>query len=102
MEREGLGEPLTRLETFLASLGEDLAAIQEDPALWPEAVGHLRSKTWPELERLLADLLEASSERLGPGTLRDLRLWFERVQYHLHSMEEESDLLLSWQLLAAT
>jgi cyclic beta-1,2-glucan synthetase len=100
MEREGLGEPLMRLETFLANLGEELVAIQEDPAQWPEAVGHLRSTTWPKLEGLLGDLLEAGSERLGPRTLRDLRLWFERVRHHMRSMEEESELLLSWQLLA--
>jgi cyclic beta-1,2-glucan synthetase len=43
VEREGLEESLSRLEGFLASLGEELAHIQEEPVRWPGAVGHLRN-----------------------------------------------------------
>ncbi|HSJ52866.1 MAG TPA: cellobiose phosphorylase, partial [Anaerolineae bacterium] len=74
VDREGLEQPLGRLEGFLAGLAEELAVTQENPGRWAAFVGHLRSTTWPELEALLSDLLEAGSGRLGPRTLRDLRL----------------------------
>jgi cyclic beta-1,2-glucan synthetase len=99
VEIEGVDEPLERLDRFLAALHEELALTQEDPARWPAFVGHLRNAIWPELQALLSDLLETGSGRLRPATLRDLRLWSERIWHHLQSMEEETDLLLSWQLL---
>jgi cyclic beta-1,2-glucan synthetase len=97
------GEPATErtvagLRDYLTGVCQQILAVQDAPSAWTPLLAELGSEGWQELERLLISLVEAGSRMLEAGTLRDLRIWSERVSAQLLSMQGEVDMLLPWLL----
>lgn len=77
-------------------------AVRDDPGSWALLLADLGTETWPELERLLISLVEAGTHVLSASALHELRIWSERVNRHLQSIQTEVDMLLYWLLPMAS
>ncbi len=71
-------------------------AHQERPTQWLLLLNELISEDAEELSRLLKSLTEPGPDKLETATLHGLRLWSERVQYHLRNMKNEMEMLCPW------
>ncbi len=84
------------LLTHLEHIRRQVEVRRDTPLVWAPLLAELGKEAWQELEYLLITLIEAGSRILGPATLRDLRIWAERVPYQLLSMQTELDMLVPW------
>jgi len=96
LEKNGLKEAVAPLRTHLDEVRQQVLAAQNEPSSWLSLLIKLGEENWQELEHLLQLLIEADSEKLNAETLRELRIWFERMQYHLLSARRDIELLLPW------
>jgi cyclic beta-1,2-glucan synthetase len=95
------GEPAVRaavvaLQDYIEDVCERILAVQDKPAAWTPLLAELGGESWQELERLLITLVEIGARILEADTLRDLRIWSERVSAQLLSLQGEVDMLLPW------
>jgi cyclic beta-1,2-glucan synthetase len=95
---KGLERPASLLGTHLAHIRQQVLAVQDTPERWAPLLAELSSDGWDELDRRLMALIESGSGVLDAATLRDLRLWSERLHRHLRDMRGELDMLLPWLL----
>ena len=51
---------------------------------------------------MIADAIAGSQPALSAGSLRELRVWLERVHHHLTSMQRDLDSLYPWLALMDT
>ncbi len=72
--------------------------MREAPERLPTMLESLSSEGLAELHRLMTSLLERGADVLQVDTLQGLRLWSERLYYHLRNMREEMELLVPWRL----
>ncbi|MBN1248661.1 MAG: cellobiose phosphorylase, partial [Anaerolineae bacterium] len=104
--RSASGQPVTddvaatieALEAHLAHIRRQVRTARQTPARLPAFLDSLSGGALVELHRLITALLESGAELLPLDTLQGLRLWSERVHYHLRNMRDELDLLFSWLL----
>ena len=96
VEGAGLETTVAPLQAHLAHIRQQVLSVQDDPAGWPPLLTELSDDGWQELDGLLMSLVESSLHSLDTATLRDLRIWSERVHHHLLNMQNELDMLLPW------
>jgi len=97
----GDGSPHTAteaLQDYVERIRQRILAARDDPGRWASLLTRLSDEAWPELERLLIALVEPGSRGLEMTDLRDLRIWAERVNSQLLSIQSEQDMLLPWLL----
>jgi cyclic beta-1,2-glucan synthetase len=97
------GEPavegaVAALQNYLENVCRRILAVRDTPAAWVPLLAELGGEGWQELERLLIALVETGARFLETNTLRDLRIWSERVSAQLLSVQGEVDMLLPWLL----
>ncbi|MBN1814449.1 MAG: hypothetical protein JXA14_21595 [Anaerolineae bacterium] len=97
------GEPavegaVVALQDYIKDVCQRILAVRDIPSAWAPLLVELGAEGWQELERLLIALVEIGSRRLEADTLRDLRIWSERVSAQLLSLQGEVDMLLPWLL----
>lgn len=73
-----------------------IMALENSPDAWTSLLTDLGGADWGELNRLLIELVKRGGESLDAGTLRDLSIWSEQVQFHLQNMQHEIEMLLPW------
>jgi len=103
LDVDGFEKQRAALLSHLFSIGrttkvrhQQVLAARDAPERWFDLLDQLLDEDWPELERLLIALVEAAGSDLDVASLRDLRLWSEKVRHHLLSMQNELGLLLPW------
>jgi cyclic beta-1,2-glucan synthetase len=87
------------LQNYLKHIRWQVLAAQDNLDDQVLLLGRLGGDGWQELERLLIALVGSSPRTLDAAILRDLRIWSERVNYQLVSIQTELDLLLPWLVL---
>ena len=88
--------PSGALQTELHQMRQHILETQQAPDRWPRLQGQIVAEVWPQFERKLSDLVE--SQTLTAEELRSIRLWVERLGYHLTDMETRLELLMPWLL----
>ncbi|RLC86854.1 MAG: hypothetical protein DRJ03_07595 [Chloroflexi bacterium] len=86
------------LQDYVERIRQQILAARNDVSNWASLLARLGDESWPELERLLISLVKSGLRGLESATLRDLRIWAERVNSQLLSMQSEQDMLLPWLL----
>ncbi|MBS3755047.1 MAG: cyclic beta 1-2 glucan synthetase [Desulfobacterales bacterium] len=74
-------------------------AVQNDPNQWTALLNRLADAEFPELDRRLELLVETKGHLLKTADLHSLRLWAERIHYHLRSARRELRELAPWILM---
>jgi cyclic beta-1,2-glucan synthetase len=87
----GVGE----IHARVTSIAEHASRARLDPRSWQRALRLLCDHECPELDRMLTRAIELPGTP-GPETLREVRIWVERVHHHLRSMREDLETLLPW------
>lgn len=81
---------------YAKGLCERIAAARENPKRWIPLLVDLEEDVRGEFNRRLQSVLEAGTGVLEAATLRDLRLWSERIHAHLRELREEMSRLMPW------
>ena len=83
------------LHARMTSIAEYVSQVRRDPRSWHRALQRLCERECAELERTLAKAIELPGTA-GSETLREVRIWLERVHHHLRSMQRDVETLLPW------
>ncbi|MCL5999347.1 MAG: hypothetical protein M1546_25280 [Chloroflexi bacterium] len=89
----------SHLRGYLTSLRQSIESVRERPELWGDLLVLLVTQKRPELDALLAEFVEpahAATAQPDVNVLGDLRVWVDRLSFHLSSMQDEWNLLLPW------
>ena len=91
------------LKSAAVSLGDHLAGMRKkvqdgrkEPGRWLSLLEELNGESAETLNRLLKSLVESGEDRLAASTLQNLRIWAERLHYHLRNMKNECEMFCSW------
>lgn len=98
LEQPALEPVVIPLLAHLEHIRGHIEARRNEPLIWAALLAELGSEAWQELEHHLIALVEAGARVLDAAVLRDLRIWSERISYHLLGMQNEMDMLLPWLL----
>jgi cyclic beta-1,2-glucan synthetase len=71
-------------------------AVQDEPKQWISLLHQMEKAVLPELDRRLADMVEAKGHLLNVGDLNTLRLWTQRIHYQLRNARREILQLAPW------
>ena len=96
IEPDDFEDAVTSLEDHVADMCRRVSAARENPERWAAVSTQLSGEAREELDLRLGRLVEAGSQALDSATLRDLRLWSERVHHHLYNMQDELHRLVPW------
>ncbi len=88
--------PAGALQTELDQMRQRILETRHAPDRWPGLQEQIVSEVWPQLEQELSDLVE--SQPLTAEELRSIRLWVERLGYHLTDMHTRMEMLMPWLL----
>lgn len=99
LEVPALDQAVIPLLAHLEHIRLQVLARQDTPLVWVPLLAELGEEAWQELEHLLIALVEAGAHILDANTLRDLRIWAERVSHYLLGMQNELEVLVPWLLL---
>ncbi|MFW6135524.1 MAG: glucoamylase family protein, partial [Chloroflexota bacterium] len=94
--REGVADEARALRAHAEGLCDRISAAREEPERWIPLLAELEGAIGGEFNRRLQALLDVGSGVLDTATLRDLRLWSERVHTHLRDLRQELDRMLPW------
>jgi cyclic beta-1,2-glucan synthetase len=98
--REGeLVEEAAALREQVDHIRRKMLSARGEPERWAPLLEELEDEVAVTLGRQLQTLLEAGSGVLSTPTLRDLRLWSERLRLHLRDLREEVERILPWAFL---
>ncbi len=96
VEDEALHQTVTLLQDHLAEMERKVKAQREHPSQWLPFLIELDKGSAERLNQLLKSLTESGSDRLETATLHGLRLWTERVRFHLQNLKTELETLCPW------
>jgi cyclic beta-1,2-glucan synthetase len=88
--------PTGKLQTELGQLQERIQATRYTPDEWPKLQQQILEEIWPQFEQKLSDFV--ASQTLAAEELRLIRLWVERLGYHLTDMQSRLGLVMPWLL----
>ncbi|CAN5406137.1 hypothetical protein BH10CHL1_BH10CHL1_00970 [soil metagenome] len=90
-------EPSTApLLAVITKIEEQVATVAEDPSQWYKTLTHLAGESRQELDGRLIDFIEAHAAHLNIETIRDYRIYSDRVHARLDNMQREVDQFLPW------
>ncbi len=92
-----------KLIVQLANIRLKINTVQHDPVARVQYLAQLSGSTWPEVIRLLVEMLESASESgsVDVSLLTTLRTYVERVSHHVQNIERDTHMLLPWLALLA-
>lgn len=85
---------VSSLENELERIRQRILDVREERGRWTPLLRSLADDAWPRLEEEL--LLLVATDDLSPGLLRRVRIWTERVRYHLSDMQRRLAALVPW------
>ncbi|MCX6047321.1 MAG: hypothetical protein NT075_19625 [Chloroflexi bacterium] len=90
-------EPATApLLAVIAKIEHQVAEVADDPSQWYKTLTHLASDSRQELDGRLIDFIEANAAHLNIETIRDYRIYSDRIHARLDNMQREVDQFLPW------
>ena len=95
-QREELKEEAAAVAGRIDHIQRTLLSVREDPERWVAVLPDLEEEIGGELHPRLQTLLDAGSGILDTATLRDLRLWSERIHLHLRDVRQEVERIVPW------
>jgi cyclic beta-1,2-glucan synthetase len=95
-QRREVAAEARALREHAQRLCDQIARARDEPDRWVPLLDALGEDLGETFARRLQDLLEAGAGTLDTATLRDLRLWSERIHVHLRDLSEEMNRLLPW------
>jgi len=84
------------LRDHLAGIRKKVQAGREEPGRWLSLLVELNGEDAEKFNRLLKSFIESESDRFQAATLHDLRIWSERLHYHLRNMKNEWEMFSPW------
>ncbi len=91
--------PYAAIGSFVTELYDTQRRVQEvrdKPERWAAELSWLASEGWNKLSQHMMGLFESNLPNLDAEVLAGLRLYLERLQRHLDSMQRNIDLLAPW------
>ncbi|MFO7541102.1 MAG: glucoamylase family protein [Chloroflexota bacterium] len=88
--------PTGTLQAELRQLRQRILDTRHAPDQWPGLQQQILEETWPQFEQQLSAFVE--SQPLAAEDLRLIRLWIERLGYHLTDMQSRLGMLMPWLL----
>ncbi len=98
-QEEEVAEAATDLGGQIDHMHRRILSVKKQPERWVPLLTELEEEVAAGLNRRLQALLDVGSGILDTSTLRDLRLWSERVHLHLRELSEEVERVVPWVLL---
>ncbi len=95
-DRRQVADEAAAVEEVAAQLCSQIADAQDDPDQWIPLLGTLQREVEECLGPRLHGLLDAAGGTLDASTLRDLRLWSDRIYAHLREAQQETERLVPW------
>jgi cyclic beta-1,2-glucan glucanotransferase len=92
----------SELRATVAEIAGYAATVRADPGSWRTALARICERQCPELESMIAGAIARPQPALSAGSLRELRVWLERVHHHLAAMQRDLDSLYPWLALMDT
>jgi cyclic beta-1,2-glucan synthetase len=90
---------VTSCLTLLADIRRQVLAAQNDPEARTKYLAQITGIIWPDITRMLVEILEVERDDPGVSQLSALRVYVERVEHHLQNMQRDTNLLLPWRSL---
>lgn len=87
---------ITDLEAELAEIRGHIASIESQPEQWVSGLVWLSTEGWTKISQRLMIFLEDPPSNLSAETLSGLRLYIERLQHQMMSLQRAIDLLMPW------
>ena len=84
------------LEAELAEIRGHIASIHSQPEQWVSGLVWLSTEGWTKVSHRLMIFLEDPPSNLDAETLSGLRLYIERLQHQMMSLQRAIDLLMPW------
>jgi len=98
LQGNGAKNKVPLLKTYLVNMRLQILAAQNKPIEWAHLLDYYCREGWDEFKQLLMSSLEADQPVLDAVILQELRVWEERVSYHLLEAQRELSLLMPWLL----
>jgi cyclic beta-1,2-glucan synthetase len=86
--------PENALQTELRRFRQRILDVRQVPDQWIRLQQEFVEATWPEFEQGLSELVK--SHQLTADQLRRIRLWTERLRYHMTDMQRPLKALMPW------
>jgi cyclic beta-1,2-glucan synthetase len=86
--------PGNALQTELRQFRQRILDVRQVPDQWSTLQQQFVEATWPQFEQGLSELVE--SHQLTTDQLRRIRLWTERLRYHMTDMQRRLKALMPW------
>jgi len=87
---------IASLQGLVDHMRQQTLAVRDQPSCWLPLLTKLRQDDWQEVKAGLQLLLKVQVDVLDVETVRDLRIWSDRVSDHLQSTARGLDDLLPW------
>jgi cyclic beta-1,2-glucan synthetase len=94
--RDQLHDASAPLLEYLEQVRQSVLAVRDDSTAWVSLLSEVSDRGWAELERLILNLVESDVFEMDSESLRNLRIFSQRVQHHLYGLKREVDMLLPW------
>jgi len=95
-DEEGIAEGVSEVRSCAQSICDMIAEGRDEPENWVRLLTQLETVIEASFHPRLEALLEAGAGRLDVATLRALRLWSERIHFHLSDLRDEVDRVVPW------
>lgn len=84
------------LEDHLEGMRKKVRDGWKEPDRWLSLLEELDGEDTEKLNRFLKSLVESGEDRLKAAMLQNLRIWAERLHYHLRNMKNEWEMFYPW------
>jgi cyclic beta-1,2-glucan synthetase len=86
--------PRNTLQPELLQFRQRILDVSQDPDQWSSLQQQFVESIWPQFEQGLSELVK--SHQLTKDQLRRIRLWTERLRYHVTDMQRRQKTLMPW------
>ncbi|MCF8028761.1 MAG: cyclic beta 1-2 glucan synthetase [Desulfobacteraceae bacterium] len=94
--KKGAYEAVSPVKSQWDQIRNHVLAVQDEPKQWIYLFHQMEEAVLPELDRRLADMVEAKGHLLNAADLNTLRLWTQRIHYQLRNARREILKLAPW------
>jgi cyclic beta-1,2-glucan synthetase len=93
---EDVQRSLNPLQDYIDAIRREILNLRESPEAWGPKWHSLYDDNWPDLNQLVSELVDFSSEKIDPTALEDLRMSMVQLHNLLFTTKREIDMLLPW------
>ncbi|MCJ7434188.1 MAG: hypothetical protein MUO77_11945, partial [Anaerolineales bacterium] len=98
LEQSQLGNAANELRGVIDATYIQVETLSDTRQFSPSLLNRLFHDSYSEMENMLLDAVQRSSEEIAPKVLNGLSVWIERIRYHLKHVENDLQALTPWLL----